>query len=300
MLNTKFCCGFRDFTNKLEELFSYVLIFPLVLALALFFFYPLVYAIMLSFQGKNGSFVGIANYIHLFNDRYFWHSLKLTFIYVIVYTGGVFFVGFITSLVMWKGERSNLPGEGILGAMITLPYAIPDIVASLMWLWILTPSIGVLNFGLKSLGITNLSGKWLGDPKLALYCVLLVTIWRLFPMHTLIILASFRSIPKEIFDAAEIDGATGIKEFFYITLPMTSSILVLLLLLTIVWSFKRFTILWTMTQGGPSHASETTVILLYREAFIYFHKNYACAIGTFMLIIVTLIALFCLKARKIE
>jgi len=297
MLKKKVLNNVENLTKKLDQMILYVFTFPLILLIGLVMLYPLCYAVFLSFY-QGSSFVGLTNYIKLYNDKYFWHSLQLTFIYVIVYTAGVFFVGFITALLTWHAEQTNLKGKGIIGGIITLPYVIPDVVASLLWLWMFTPSQGVINYILKSIGIIKSSISWVGNPSLALYSVLLVTIWRLFPLHTLIILAGFRSIPNEIFEAAKIDGAGTFRKFFSIMLPMTSSILSLLLLLTIVWSFKRFTIIWLMTGGGPNRASEITVIQIYREAFSFFNKNYASTIGTVMLGIVTIISVIYLKLRK--
>ena len=276
----------------------YVLVLPITLALLLIFIYPLLDGFYLSSFNNNGNPVGFQNYIHLFHDSNFWHALALTFIYVIIYTIGIFFVGFSTALICDTADKKRLRGAHFLEYFITFPYAIPDVVAALIWFWMFDYQLGVVNYFLKAIGLTNGPIQWLSDPRLALYSVLLTTIWRLFPLHTLIILAAFKTVPQELYEAADIDGASAFRKFLQITLPMTWNVISLLLLLTIVWSFKRFTILWLMTQGGPGSASETTVIYLYRWAFRYFNSNYAATVGTVMFFIVTIISVLYYVYRK--
>lgn len=291
----KFYSRAKNFFGVLDNFLPYVMASSLVVSIALIFLFPLYQGIALSFF-KDKAFIGLSNYVTLFNDEAFWHAMFLTFIYVVVYTAGVFFVGFVTALIVWNAEESRLAGRGIISSLTMLPYAIPDVVAALLWSWMFDFTLGVINYGLSLIGVHPI--QWLMSPSFALYSVLLATIWRLFPLHTMIILAGFRSIPREVFEAAEIDGAGAISKFFRMTLPLSWNVLSLLLLLTIVWSFKRFTILWLMTGGGPSRASETVVITIYREAFRYFNKNYASAIGTVMLLIVGIIAIAYISHRS--
>jgi len=281
-----------------EGFAPYVLIVPITLALLLIFIYPLVNGFYLSFFNRQDEFIGLKNYVRLFHDSDFWHAFALTFIYVAVYTVGVFFVGFSTALICDTAEKRRMRGARLLEYFITFPYAIPDVVAALIWFWMFDYQLGIINYFLQSIGLTNVPIRWLTDPGLALYSVLLTTIWRLFPLHTLIILAAFKTVPQELYEAAEIDGAGTLRKFLQVTLPATWKVISLLLLLTIVWSFKRFTILWLMTEGGPGNASETTVIYLYRWAFRYFDRNYAAAVGVVMFVVVTIISILYYLYRR--
>lgn len=280
-----------------ESFVPYVLVVPITLALLLIFIYPLVNGFYLSFFNKQ-DFIGLGNYVRLFHDSDFWHAFALTFIYVAVYTVGVFFVGFSTALICDTAEKRRMRGARLLEYFITFPYAIPDVVAALIWFWMFDYQLGIINYFLQSVGLTKMPIRWLTDPGLALYSVLLTTVWRLFPLHTLIILAAFKTVPQELYEAAEIDGAGTLRKFLQVTLPATWKVISLLLLLTIVWSFKRFTILWLMTEGGPGNASETTVIYLYRWAFRYFDRNYAAAVGVVMFVVVTVISILYYLYRK--
>lgn len=269
-------------------LLPYVFVFPMVLMIVLIFLYPVYRGVVLSFY-KEERFVGFSNYIEMFNNPPFWDSLLITLYYVFLYTLGVFFVGFFTALVLRNAETTNAKGQRIAGTIIMLPYAIPDVVASLVWFVMFDPQYGVLNYFLSLLGLGPV--KWLISADSALYSVIVATVWRLFPVHCMIILAAFRAVPKELYEAAEIDGATGFRKFVNITLPYIQNIIGLLMVLTIVWSFKRFTILWLLTGGGPGRATETLVIQIYRNAFKFFRENYASALGTVGLVIVVLITI---------
>lgn len=283
---TRFC--------RNEEYVPYLLNLLIVLSIVLLFVYPLIYGVLSSVYSK-GEF-SVANYSRLLTDRNFWHALWVTVLYVFFYTVGIMFIGFVTALAIDVGEERKLPGSKILSSFLTLPYAIPDVVGSLVWLWMMNPRHGIINYLLSFLGIEGL--KWLTSGDLALISVVLVGIWRLFPMHTLIILAAFKTVPKSLYEAADLDGASTLQQFFYITLPSIANIMKFLVLLTVVWSFKRFTIIWLLTRGGPMHATETLAIMIYTEAFKFFDRGYASAIAVSLLIIVGAVSVLYMKFFK--
>lgn len=281
------------------DFFPYALVLPLVAITCFVFLYPILSAVVLSFRNNYGEFVGIRNYVRLLNDSSFWFNVKLTLIYVALYSGGVFFVGFVTALVSnmdWRGQK-------VCNTMMTLPYAIPDVAASLIWMWMFDYQYGVLNSILMRLGVISQPIGWLISPSAAMHGVLMATVWRLFPLHSMIILAALRSVPKELYEAADIDGANSLQSFFYITVPSIKRVLEVLVLLTIVWSFQRFTILYLLTGGGPAGTTETAVVRIYRTAFEYFDQSYAYTMGTFVLmvlIVITLVYLWLNKPRESE
>ena len=205
-------------------------------------------------------------------------------------------IGFVTALVIDVSEEGRMPFVKIFSSLLTLPYAIPDVVGALLWLWMLNPRQGIINYLLSLLGISG--AKWLTDPQIAIISVVLVEVWRLFPMHTLIILAAFKTVPKSLYEAASLDGASTLQQFFNITLPSISNIMKFLVLLTVVWSFKRFTMLWLLTQGGPMGATETLAILIYKQAFKFFNRNYAAAASVALLLLVAVVAVVYMKLSK--
>ncbi|BAS27850.1 sugar ABC transporter permease [Limnochorda pilosa] len=279
------------------QLFPYALIFPLVGIILFVFVYPLGTAIRLSFFDNRGAFVGLENYQTLWGDGKFWHSLLLTVRYTVIYGAGIFAVGFATALfadVKWRGAR-------VMAILLTLPYAVPDVAATLIWKWMLDPQYGIVNYAAMSLGLADFPMGWLTNPSLALYTVSAVSVWRLFPLHTLVILAGLRSVPAELYEAADMDGAGWLRKFSSITLPWLRNILSVLVLLTVIWSFQRFTILYLMTGGGPGRATETVVIGVYRTAFDYLNKSYAYAMGSVvLLILLVLTGMYFFIMRKSE
>ncbi|MBA7475065.1 sn-glycerol-3-phosphate transport system permease protein UgpA [subsurface metagenome] len=292
---TNFINKCRQFTKK-EKYFPYLFDSLIMVVILFLFVYPLFYCIAKSFF-VNDKFV-LNNYIKLVSDSIFLNSIVITFLYVLFYTLGIMLVGFITALVIDKSEQLNLPGAKVFTAFLTLPYAIPDVVASLIWLWMLNPRRGIINYLLSYVVKSEIG--WLTNSDLALVSVLLVSIWRLFPMHTLIILAAFRTVPISLYEAASLDGASAFQQFFYVTLPYISNIIKFLLLLTIVWSFKRFTIIWFLTRGGPMHATETLSIMIFKEAFKFFNRNYASSISVILLVIVATVSIFLLRHLRVQ
>ncbi len=267
-------------TKKRFDTFPYLLVLPALLIVCFVYFYPITKGLFLSFTSakfvERAPFVGLQNYLYMLNDPGFWHACKITFFYSLFYLIGVFALGLGTALLL----NNRFKGRPLARTLIILPYAIPDIAAVAVWTWLFDYQYGVINFILKNLGIISEPVQWLANPNIALFSVLLVSVWRLFPFHSLAILSALQGVPEELYEAVEIDGATGIKKFWHITLPSISNIMGVLFLITIIWSFQRFTIIWALTQGGPSQATETLVVQIYLKAFKYYSMGYAGAIGT--------------------
>lgn len=289
----RFVVAFHESIRK-DHHVPYVFSAMMVLLLMALFIYPLLYALFSSFM-VDGSF-SAENYRRLFGDSAFRNSLLITFLYVSIYTIGIMLIGFVTALAIDVSEKSRLPGSKILSSLLTLPYAIPDVVGAIIWMWLLNPQQGAVNYILSFFGSDGL--RWLTSTQTALVSVIMVSVWRLFPMHTLIILSGFKTVPKELYEAAELEGAGMFKQFFYITIPFISNILKFLVLLTIVWSFKRFAITWLLTQGGPMHSTETLPILIYQQGFRFFNANYASAIAIILLLVVGIFSIFYMKYSK--
>jgi len=276
--------------SKLETMIPYFFTFPLFISLVLVFIYPLFMGFVLSLY-EGSTFVGSDNFIKIFRDSRFWHSIYLTGIYVVLYVTGVFLMGLFTAFIIWNAEKGKMKGHRLLQTFITLPYTVPDVVTCIVWLWLLSPGkMGIVNYLLSFFNIHNV--QWFQNPNMALFSVILVTVWRLFPLQTLILLGGFRSISQDVLEAAALEGASGIVSFFYIVLPQIKDIIGILVLITVIWSFKRFTMIWLLTGGGPGDSSELTSIFIYKNAFMFLKRNYAATAGTILVLIVTILVLF--------
>jgi multiple sugar transport system permease protein len=288
-------------THAADRIFPYLLVIPAILTIFAVYFYPIFLGVDLSLRAvkfiEKAPFVGLKNYQRLIQDPGFWLSVRVTVLYTVLYSIGVFLVGLFTALIL----NREFKGKLVARTLIILPYAIPDIAAVLIWRWLFDYSFGVFNFILHRLGALNEPVFWLANSSTALLCVVLVSVWRLFPFHSLALLSALQSVPKELYEAGAIDGATPVQSFFHITLPSIRSIAGILLVLTIIWSFRRFTIFWTMTQGGPARATEVLVIQIYLKAFRFYDMGYASAIGTLTVLFLMIIAVYYFKrTSKLE
>ncbi|MCR8486972.1 MAG: sugar ABC transporter permease [Crenarchaeota archaeon] len=194
--------------------------------------------------------------------------------------------------------NQKLKGVTYIRNLIILPWVIPTIVVTLVWRWILEPDLGIFNNILRWFGL--LLGKpivYLGNPSLAMLTLMLVNTWKLSPFAIVIILAALQTIPKDVYEAAMIDGATGLALFRKITMPLISPILVFLGFIGFVWSFNAFDIIWLTTEGGPGTATETLPLLIFRKAFLEYRISQAASIATMVLMICLIFIVLILRRR---
>lgn len=265
----------------------------LLLILALLM-YPIFECIRLSFfsipyiGAYRISFVGLHNYLKMVNNPQFWDSLLITVIYTIATVGGAFLVGLMTALLV----NYRFKGKSMARTIMIIPWAIPQIAVCLIWAWMFDPQYSVLDFFLSKVGLIKESVNWLINPSAALFAVSIVTIWKCFPLSTIVLLSAFQSVPGNLYEAAKIDGAGPISRFWYVTIPSTKSSIYILLLLITIWSFRRFAIIYVLTGGGPSRATNTLIVSIYNKAFRFFDVGAAQAWGVVGFIFSTILTIF--------
>lgn len=281
---------------------AYLFILPAFLFFLLLIAYPLVNVIWDSFHNKNllnpsvGGFAGFENYIKVIQDEYFtsdlWNTIKYTFLSVL----GEYILGITSAVVLTQ----KVKGRNIFRGMIVIPWVVPIVVAGLTWTWLLTPDYGVVSIWLSDIGLTDKPYFFLGEMNTALYTVILVNVWRSFPFYTITLIAGLQSIPKEMYEAAAIDGAGAWTRFFKITLPQLKTVSMVLVGIHIIWTAVNFDFIWIMTQGGPLHASETLPIMIYRFAMQDLNVGLASALASMMLafMIIGFIAYYMYTSRK--
>jgi multiple sugar transport system permease protein len=282
----------RKATPRLDRLrgraLPYILVIPSLLVMGVFILYPIAYAVWLSLHRVDylrpqlgRPFIGLANYVTILSQSDYWNATWVTLIYAASTMIFSFLIGLGTALLLNQKFRGRIVARSI----IILPWAIPYIAAILTWEWIFNNDYGILNYALVQLGIVSQGITWLVDPQFAMLAVLLVTIWTEYPFVTMMHLAGLQGISPEFYEAALIDGAGALDRFWHITLPGLSKVNTIIILLLAIWSFKRFTIIYAMTGGGPVRSTETLVIQAYRQAFTFYNMGYATAIGTIILLI---------------
>ena len=269
-------------------LLPYLLLLPVLVTVGLVLLYPIAKNVWLSFHAldyvrpqKGQAFVGGENYQDLLASRDFWLGMWNTAVYTVGTVLGSFLIGLGTAVFLNEKFR----GRWLARTLIILPWAVPYVAAVLMWTWIMDAEYGVLNYVLVKTGLVTGKILWLASPVYAMAAVLIVTVWKQFPFATVMLLAGLQAIPDTLYEAAHIDGAGRWRRFVHITLPGLRSVTAVVLILLTIWAFRRFTVIYVMTGGGPARATETLPIQTYLEAFSNYNMGYASALGTISLVI---------------
>jgi multiple sugar transport system permease protein len=187
-------------------------------------------------------------------------------------------LAFATALALNQAFR----GRRFARTWIILSWIIPTIVIAILWRWMLNASYGIANFFVTTLGISETPIDFLGSPKWALPTVIMINAWRWFPFLALLILAGLQSIPGELYEAAKVDGANATQRFFNITMPQLQPVLYVVGLIGTLWAFNIFDVIWLLTQGGPSGATQTLPVMIYDRAFNGFAMGEASAISVLL------------------
>ena len=244
-------------------------------------------------RGLTGD-VGLHNYRDMFANPAFWQSLRVTLQYVLWGVVGSFGIGLFTAVLLNQPFR----GRALARVLVVLPWPIPGVVAATIFMWMFNSSFGVINYLLMQVGIVDRPVQWFTQPGPALLAVILATIWKGYPFFTISLLAGMQSIPKELYEAARVDGAGALEQFRFITLPALTPVIGISLIIATLWQFRVFDIIFVMTGGGPSGATETLAIQIYREAFQYFQMSYAAAVGMVTLFLSVVATFIYLRATS--
>jgi multiple sugar transport system permease protein len=175
-------------------------------------------------------------------------------------------------------------GRGFFRALFLVPWVIPDVATALIWKWLYADQYGVINNLLARAGLVSKPIQWLADPDMAMASVIMVQIWKLMPVMFIVILAALQNVPKELHEAAELDGAGAMQRFRYVTFPVIRPTSVIITLLASIWTFQAFDIVYLLTGGGPADATEILSTLIYQKAFWASDIGYASALGMVMLV----------------
>ncbi|GIV70026.1 carbohydrate ABC transporter permease [Caldilinea sp.] len=266
---------------------KFFFIMPAVIWVLLFTIFPLLYALYTSFFsfrfGRINQFVGFGNYLRLFTDANLHNGLRVTLTFVIVTVTVQMLLGFALALLLNREMR----GKSVLRAIMVLPLFATPVAVGYLSITLFYEINGPINELLRALGGAGI--PWLSNPFWALVAVIIIDIWQWTPFVFLVSLAALQGLPADLYEAAEVDGASAWQSFRSITLPLMTPILWLILLLRLVEAFKVFDIPTSLTLGGPGRATEVYSLFTYRTALRFFDHGYAAAQGFLLLFIVSLI-----------
>ena len=276
--------------EKKEKRLAMILVAPAVIYLILVMGLPLLWAVYTSLTDKvignsEINFIGLKNYIDIIKDSVFQKALLNTFIFAFFAVVGKVLLGMIMALTM----NQPLKGRGMIRVAMILPWTIPTIVSVFAWQWIYSDVGGALNRILMVLHITDHQIGWLSTTNMAMFSVILVNIWRGTPFIAISVLAGLQNISADLYDEAALDGANMLKRFWYVTLPSVKDVIKLSAFVTTVWTLNDFEIVWCMTRGGPSHATELVSTYSYIQGFL--NSDIARSVAASLILVPILVVL---------
>ncbi len=276
---------------------------PIVVLTLALVAYPFCYAIYLSltrkYVGMPPVFVGLENYVKLTYDGFFQRAVVNSFIFTFGSVGAKLVLGMVMALVLTSKIRFRSFWTGVL----LIPWVAPTVVSALNFLWIFDFSLGVLNYLLvRVTGLLSQGVGWLSEPNTAMASVISVNIWRGFPFFGISFLAGMKAIPGELYEASAVDGANVLQRFRYVTLPGLKNIMIIVVLLSTIWTFNDFAIVYILTKGGPGGATQVLPVLTYEIAFGAQRLGEAIAVALYMLpaiaIVIVVLSRYMRRGRK--
>lgn len=266
-----------------EKLFALACFLPSFMFILLLVVYPFIYTFGLSFQSKqlfaaSGRYVGFANFSSILSSSEFWNSLWNG----VVFSGVSIVLQLIVGIALALLLNKAFFGRNLFRGFLLFPYLVPSVVGIVAIRWMLNDLYGIVNYWLQSLGIVDGPVAWFGDPNLAMMSLISINTWMFYPFVMLTILARLQAIPSELYEAATVDGAGAIAQFYYITLPQLRGTIAVVLIVRTLWMFNKFDTVWLTTQGGPFGSTQTLPVLAYVEAFNLYELGRGSAVGVLM------------------
>lgn len=279
---------------------AYAFLLPSFVGLLIFLILPIIAVAVLSFFNwgliAQPTFIGLGNYSKLFGSSSFWHSLLVTFYYILLNIPMQTVFALLLALLL----NQKLPGRGIFRTLFVVPWMATAVAMGIVWQWIFDPQYGSLNSFLSLFHITG--PAWLSSPAWALPAIAAVNIWQYTGYNMLFFLAGLQGIPPDFYEASSLDGAGPVRKFFTITLPLLTPTLFFVLVTDIIGSAQVFDTVYVMTQGGPGNATSVLNFTIFQQAFVFFHAGYASALSMVLfaiLLIITLLQVLFFRNRTI-
>lgn len=280
----------KSFERKLEKT-AYLFLTPAAVLLIIFCIVPMIGSFYVSVQKmgvdiRQAEYVGFANYTKALSDRRFLQSIGTTLRYTAIEVPLQMIIGLVLSALLAKNTTINKIFRGIY----FLPVVASAVTVGVTWQLVMHSNIGIFTYWLKQLGVTD--PNWLNNTMTALYVVVFVAIWKTFGISAIILVSAIQNIPDSLFEAAAIDGAGKVRQFFSVTLPSVMPSFWFLLMTRIIGSLQMFDIVYTMTGGGPSRSTTTMVVYIYDQAFNSMNKTgYSTAMSEFLFVFIMLITI---------
>lgn len=274
----------------------FLFLLPSLSIFIIFVALPVIQSARYSLYNWNGlgpliDYVALSNYRELAKDPIFWKALLHNIILLVASLATQLPLGVFLAILLTE----KLRGTTFFRTIYFSPMILSDVVIGILWSFMYNPIFGLINTGLKALGLGHLARGWLGDPVLVLPAVIAVICWKYTGFYMVLFMAAIQNIPEELYEAARIDGASGWQLTCYITLPLLMSTARVAAVLSMVGSLKYFDLIWVMTLGGPSHASELVATYMYKHAFQRFNWGYGSSLAFALFLIAFVVAIFFIR-----
>jgi len=256
---------------------------------------PLLFALLMSFyhytfvNPRFNFFVGLENYIHAVENPYFWASLAVTLKFVVLVVVIEFTIGFAVALAL----NRNIKFKKFYYTVLTIPLLMSPVSVGLIWKMFLHPDLGILNYFLSLLNVGPFN--WLSDAKMTFWSVLMVDVWQQVSFMILLLLAGLSGLPREPYEAAKIDGAREVQQFFFITLPLMRPVISVALILRTIFAFRTYDLIYVLTRGGPGVSTEVLSYFIYRRTFMGLQPAEAAATSYILLIMIFALVVLAFK-----
>lgn len=279
-----------------DKFYNVLLIIPLIFILLLLV-YPILYNFKLSLHNVNietlikgnYDFIGLDNYINIFNNENFYKVIVNTVIFTVSSVAFQFLFGLFLALFFIQ----DFPLNKFLRGLFLIGWVIPPVVVGTIWRWLLNPDIGIINFLISLIGFKSI--PWLVDRNTAMFGVIIANVWLAIPFNMLLITSALTGIPKQIIDAAEIDGANILEKIIYVILPAIKPAINAIIILDIIYTFRGFALIWGMTKGGPVNATTILPVWSYENSFVLFEFGQGAAISNIMFLFLLVLSLIYIK-----
>ncbi|KUK52471.1 MAG: ABC-type transporter, integral membrane subunit [Marinimicrobia bacterium 46_47] len=272
-----------------ESRIGYLMSLPYILYFLLFVGFPLVFSFILIFHKWNVitpmEWVGLRNFIRLFQDKLFFQSILNTLKFLIIHIPLQIVVALLLAVLL----NQKIKARGFFRAVYFLPVIVSGVVITLLWRQLYAYDSGLLNTLLTKIGISRI--PWITDPDWAMPSIAIMATWKNVGLYIVLFLVGLQGIPRYLYEAAEIDGARPLQQFFFITLPALNSTIVLVIILSTIGGFSLFIEPFVMTGGGPVNSTLSAMLYIYNQAFYFGHMGYAATLGFFFAAIVLLVVL---------
>jgi len=259
---------------------------PFIVTALVFMVYPIVEAIRMAFFNYNPlrpdlvSYAGLSNFEFIFSDPLFWSSFVQGTVWTLlsILFQTVFGVGIALLL------HRKLRGMAIFRGMLLFPYIVPTVVIALIWRWIFNPEIGVVNYGLLSVGLIGQPIYWLSTPTMAMASTIMLNVWKYTPFVVICVLARLQAVPLELYDAAKVDGAGAFRRFLDVTLPQLREVLIVVIVFRTIWTFNKFEEIYLLTKGGPGTSTFNLAVYSFEQSMASLRLGVGAATGVVMMI----------------